>query len=324
MCSPWRWLHHTEKTTGHYLKRRTTARNKFLQYKILLDDDGDTAWYEPKPAEKKKAFFANTDWSAVTSNVERLPYLAEMLRQHTPKLKPKPAKDSELFAFAVNPDWKDKLDQKILAAVTALLKDYEACLSRIRACRAPIKHKAKQNDIERILYSRGQEEIFDSDTLYAVFSELHPKRVSDIRREITKRQWHMIDKEERLDFLADFLPEYGEYYDLLSDFRFGGYRILGDLICDIDDENNAEERKKLFRKTDSEAFTEMMRAYLHKPFSQSYREAVAKVCRSRLEKIVRPRLAVQYVVAIGKRNLLWDLLPDKVEHTVLGVKRRDQ
>ena len=138
-------------------------------------DDGDTAWYEPKPAEKKKAFFANTDWSAVTSNVERLPYLAEMLRLHTPKLKPKPAKDSELFAFAVVPDWKDKLDQKILAAVTALLKDYEACLSRIRACRAPIKHKAKQNDIERILYSRGQEEEFDSDTLYAVFSELHPK-----------------------------------------------------------------------------------------------------------------------------------------------------
>jgi hypothetical protein len=51
---------------------------------------------------------------------------------------------------------------------------------------------------------------------------------------------------------------------------------------------------------------------------------VAKVCRNRLDKIVRPRLAVQYVVAIGKRNLLWDLLPDKVEHTVLGVKRRDQ
>ena len=55
-----------------------------------------------------------------------------------------------------------------------------------------------------------------------------------------------------------------------------------------------------------------------------YREAVAKVCRSRLDKIVRPRLAVQYVVAIGKRNLLWDLLTDKVEHTVLGVKRSDQ
>ena len=162
------------------------------------------------------------------------------------------------------------------------------------------------------------------DNLYAVFSELHPKRVSDIRREITERQWHMMDKEERLDFLTDFLPEYDQYYELLSDFRFGGYRILGDLICEIDDENNAEERKKLFRRTDSEAFTEMMKAYLHKPFSQSYREAVAKVCRSRLDKIVRPRLAVQYVVAIGKRNLLWDLLPDKVEHAVLGVKRRDQ
>lgn len=29
-----------------------------------------------------------------------------------------------------------------------------------------------------------------------------------------------------------------EYYDLLSDFRHGGFRVLGDLVCDIDDENN--------------------------------------------------------------------------------------
>lgn len=117
-----------------------------------------------------------------------------------------------------------------------------------------------------------------------------------------------MDRETRLDFLSDLLPEYVEYFDLLSDFRFGGYRILGDLICDIDDENSAEERKQLHRETDSEAFTEMMNAYINKTFSQNYREAVADTCRKRLDKIVKPKFAVQYVVALGKRKLLWVFL----------------
>lgn len=304
-----------------YLKRKTTARSKFLKYKVLLDDDGDTAWYELTPAQKRKAFLEKTDWSAVTSNVERLPYLAYLLKKHTPRLRPKPAKDSELFVFAAEPDWRERLDPDILSAVSVLLRDYDACLSRIRACRAPIKHKARQSDIERILYSRGQEELYDSDTLYAAFSEPDPERISHLRHEITAWSWHLMDKADRADFLNEFLPEYEEYFDLLFDFRFGGYRILGDLICDIDNENNAGERKQLIRDTDSEAFQTMMRAYLDKPFSMSYREAVSEVCRELLDKIVKPRLAVQYVVALERRDLLWELLPDYVERNVLEVKR---
>lgn len=305
-----------------YLKRKTVSRSSFLKYKVLLDDDGDTAWYEQTPAKKRRDFFEKTDWSAVTSNVERLPYLAYMLKKHTPKLRPKPAKNSDLFVFASEADWKERLDSNILSEMSVLLKDYEACLSHIRACRAPIRHKAKQGDIDRILYSRGQEELYDSDMLYAVFSALDPQRVTHIWHEISAQAWHLMGIDERHDFLAELLPEFEDHFGLLSDFRFGGYRVLGDLICDIDDENNAEERKKLFRDTDSETFRAMMQAYIDKPFSQSYREAVSEICRKLLDKIVRPKLAVQYVVALGKRNLLWDLLPDKVERTILEVKRR--
>lgn len=46
---------------------------------------------------------------------------------------------------------------------------------------------------------------------------------------------------------------------------------------------------------------------------------VSKVCRKLLNKSVRPSLAVPYVVALGKRNLLWDLLPDHIEEHVLEV-----
>lgn len=287
-----------------YLKRKTVRRSGFLKYRTLLEDGS---------AEQRRQIIESTDWSAVSSNVEKLPYYAYMLRENTPRLKPKPAEDSELFSFAVDPDWKNELDPKLLATVGSLLRDYAACLSRIRACKAPIRSRRRENDIRRVLYSRGQEDKFDVDELYAAFSALEPQRVTDLRRELTERNWHLMCREDRLDFLTELLPEYEEWFDLLTDFRAGGYRVLGDLICDVDDENTATERKRLHRETDSPAFTAMMDGYENKPYSQSYRETVAEVCRKLLTKIVKSRLAVRYVVALGRRNLLWDLLPEQIE-----------
>ena len=116
-----------------------------------------------------------------------------------------------------------------------------------------------------------------------------------------------------------YLPEddFMNYYIMLSDFRNGGYRLLGDLICDIDDENIANNRKQLIRDTDSIEFCEMMQAYIDKSNSKSYRDAVSEKCRELLDKIVKPTIAVQYVVALGKRNLLFDLLLDSIEKNVL-------
>ena len=77
--------------------------------------------------------------------------------------------------------------------------------------------------------------------------------------------------------------------------------------------------KQLRRPADSPAFQKMMEAYLSAPFSGNERAVVSKVCRKLLNKTVRPSLAVPYVVALGKRNLLWDLLPDHIEEHVLEV-----
>ena len=299
-----------------YLGRQKGGSNSvFLQYKALLDDDGDNAWYEPTAKQKMKHFINATDWNAVTSNVERLPYLAEMLRKNTPKIKGKPAKDSDLFAFAEAEGWKDKLDPVLLSSASDLIRDYEAVLNRIRTCRAPIKQKTKQSDIDRILYARGQEEDWDSDELYAGLSELSPERVSEIRKDLTVHSWHLMDADERLGFLGESLPEFEEYFGLFSDFRAGGYRILGDLICDIDDENRATAphtmgRKELFRDQDSPAFSRMMWAYVESASSQYYRSAVAAECRELLTGLVKPKNAVRVLVALGKRNLLWELIPD--------------
>ena len=65
----------------------------------------------------------------------------------------------------------------------------------------------------------------------------------------------------------------------------------------------------------------MMQAYIEKPHAQSYRQAVAGVCRELLKEIIKPKKAVPYVVALGKRDLLWELIPDAVYSHVLAVKR---
>ena len=302
-----------------YLGKRTVQRSAFLRYKNLVEAaETRRAWYEPTHAEKIRRFFDSADWDQVDSNVERLPYLAHQLKKNTPKIKPKPVADSELFTFAQAPDWKERLDIDTLSAVSALLGDYDACLSRIRANRVPIRDKQRKSDIDRILYARGQEDTYDSDELYALFQQMEPERIALLRQAIREQCWHFMDEADREAFLLEQIPEtdFAAYYDLLADFRFGGFRVLGDLVCDIDDENAAQDRKHLLRATDSPALTAMMQAFISKPFA-NYRDTVAAKCRKLLDGIVRPALAVRYVVAVGRRNLLWELLIDQIEKNVL-------
>lgn len=228
-----------------------------------------------------------------------------------------------MFTFASQPDWLNKLDKGILDAVGALLKDYEACLSRIRACRAPVRSKGRKNDVERVLFSRGQEEEWDADELYTWLGELPPERVSETLEALRREGWQFLDAEARERFLLEWLPEFEELFDLLTDFRFGGYRVLPDILLDIDQENAAEDRKRLTRDGDSPAFAAMMEAYQKKTASQSYRDAVSAKCRELLDRIMKPVIAVRYVVALGKRNLLWELLPDAILPNVLEVRHAE-
>ena len=304
-----------------YLTHKAVKRSDFLKYKTLVEEmETRRAWYEPTHAAKVKTFFKKVDWSKVDSNVERLPYLAQQLKKNTPRIKAKPARDEELFSFAQQPDWKGQLNSDKLAAVDALLRDHDACLSRIRACRVPVKEKKRKSDVERILYARGQEDAYDPDELYALFGSLPPEKVSALRQAMQKQAWHLMDEDARERFLREWLPEFDDIYDLLTDFRFGGYRILGDIVCDMEDENTGREKKQLFRESDSKAFTAMMRAFADKSASRSYRDAVTAKCRELLTAIVRPTLAVRYVVALGRRDLLWDLLPEYIEKNVLEVR----
>lgn len=303
---------------SQYLGPKKQTRSPFLNYKALLDEDGDNTRFVTKNQQKKQDYFEITDWERITSNVERLPYLAEQLRTQTPKLNPEPAADSELFSFAMRPDWKEQLDPEKRSAISELIQTYDSVLNRIRYCRSPSRVTPKRKDIDRILYSRGQEGRYDPDDLYAAFSELHPERITGLRQALTEQQWHLMDKEERFAFLSAHLPELEAWFDLFADFRAGGFRVLGDLICDTDDRNRETAQKQLHRPGDSPLFREMIQAYSEAPYVKDYKEQPTEVCKRKLRLLVKPRLAVQYLVALGRRDLLWTLVP---EEALREVKR---
>ena len=300
-----------------YLGRSRKGKNLFLTYKYLMDGQ----------AEKKKraAFLSATDWEQVDANLERLPYLAWQLEEHTPKLREPSQPDEVLFTFAQDPQWKEKLPQASRKLVEEIVLEYQRCLGRIRVSMAPVREQPHRTDVERILYARGQEELVTAEELYAAFSALEPEQVTALLEQIREQEWHFLPPGEREDFLREHLPTdlVDEYGSLLCDFRAGGYRILGDLLLDVERENRLETSRQLHRAGDSEQMEEMLESYENKTAQESYREAAARGCRQYLERHIQPKLAVQCAAALGKRGFLWDVLLDAVLATARKEERRD-
>ncbi len=299
---------------SEYLGRKKVPPSRFLKYKALLEkSERPREFYEPVYGEQFKKFFEDTDWDKVDSNLERLPWLAYNLGQNITFREDDPAADSELFTFAVSPDWKEQLDDNVLKNISELIKIYNNVLKRIRYCRQPSKSKAGQSDIRRILYMRGQSDDYDIDELYAAVSEISAERIEKIRAEIRSQKWHIADPAKREELVSLWLPELSDYYELFCDFRCCGFRILGDLISDTDDANIQSEGRRFIRKNDPEQFRTMMSAYLEKPAHVTYREAVAAKCREMLEESIKPDTAIKYLAALGRRRELLELYYDRLE-----------
>jgi hypothetical protein len=142
--------------------------------------------------------------------------------------------------------------------------------------------------------------------------------------------------DERKQFLILYLPydTPEQYHTLFADFRFGGYRILGDIICDLDDAFIAEESKKqrLHRKGDSAVLKHLIGGYEHMR-SVDYIDAVSKKCRQYINMQINVSFkgennrhisldtALQCAIALGKRRFVFEVLPDRIEPN--AVKGRD-
>lgn len=308
-----------------YLGRSRKGKNLFLTYKYLVEGKAEKRKGAWSPAKQARDFLRSTDWEQVDANLERLPYLAWQLEEHTPKLREPSQPDEVLFSFAQDPQWKDKLPQASLKLVEEMILEYQRCLGRIRVSMAPVREQSHRTDVERILYARGQEELVTAEELYAAFSALEPEQVTALLEQIREQEWHFLASGEREDFLREHLPGdiVAAYGELLCDFRAGGYRILGDLLLDVERENRLETSRQLHRAGDSEQMEEMLESYENKTARESYREAAARGCRRYLERHIQPKLAVQCAAALGKRSFLWDVLLDAVLATARKEERRD-
>ena len=304
-----------------YLESKTARRSRYLKYKRLLEDAEDRpAWYEDTFAEQMKDYIDGTDWESVTANVEKLPYYAHMLKKHTPRKVIKPAPSAELFTFARHPNWKDNLDPSLFPPIRELIDTYDHCLRRIRSRKHPTPGNSKRRDIDRILTMRDQENAYDTDSLYALFTGMDATHIKAVRDALRAEQWHFMKPEERLSFLHEYLPEeaFRAYDGLFSDFRMGGYRVFGDIICDIDDANRQADKAKLHYKNDTPEMTAMIDAYHTRLPGVDYREAVSVACRLCLAKITPPFQAIRYAEAMDRRDFIFDVLLEEAEFYLIG------
>ena len=59
----------------------------------------------------------------------------------------------------------------------------------------------RQSDITKILFARYQEDDYDTDVLYALFSALSQEQVTELYRAIRENNWHLMPEENREAFL---------------------------------------------------------------------------------------------------------------------------
>ena len=308
-----------------YLGNRTVSRSPFLQYKSIVKDNSRHYGNTPTQKQKLDKFFVEMDWDAVTANIERLPYLAKMLKERTPKLKTIPAEDAELFTFAKKKNWKDKLNANDLAFMDTLIVDYNEALTRIRRSRhLPPPKDGRRRDINRILFSRGQDEDFTADDLYAVFADLKPQEIAYRVQAMQTETWHLMNQMERLSFLRWVLPvdTPQQIIDLFADFRQHGYRLLIDVLFDLQETFLAAEKQEtmLHRACDSETLCGFIEAYERTGKPDGYKELIASIARRRIHFAIGEETALKCAVALGYRSFAFEVLLDLLPQ--FAVKRR--
>ena len=309
---------------SEYLEVRKAKKSLFLQYKAIIGDSADRKWYEPTTAKKTKEFFNRAEWSTVSSNLEKLPFYAYALGEATVVHKAQPATDKDLFSFAQRKGWENKLDPHILERTRSITTVYREALSRLRYNRHIPKERKRQTDIERILFARGQENRFSVDELYHAFDGILAQDIHQARIMLSETNWHLTPPAERLVTTYTILRGSIDlqYRELFCDFRHGGYRLLGDIICDLDDMYRAQGiSKSLIHKDDSDDLRWLLNGVRGKG---DYKQQVIKNCQMLLSPNIKGKEkydlneALKCAVALGERQFALEVMP----MTVLENSRR--
>lgn len=301
---------------SEFLVSNRGRKSLFLRYKSIFgDDDSEKKWYEDSQRTKIKKFIASVNWDTVTANLELLPYYAYMLEKETKKHIPKPAPDSELFSFTKDPRWKATIDPDLISRIQSLIQDYETAKGRCRYLKHLPKDFKRRSDIDRILFSRGQENIYTSDELYTLFGGVSSEQIRRARFQLSEQNWPLTPPEDRRTVIYAILPCHydADLLDLFCDFRCGGYRLLGDVICDLDDLYRKEGIKKsVIRKGDSADLKRLLRGVME---STDAEETIRRNCMTILHPLDRRETKIDFcdalkcAVALGERQFALEVLP---------------
>ena len=305
---------------SEYLGSRAAVKSLFLKYKGIAGDPDEHKWHEPSKAKRLKAFFADIEWDEVTANLERTPYYARQLWKQTLCLRPTQAGSAELFTFAADPNWKEKLDPETVESVRSIIADYEEAKRRCEAYRHIQPSTNYRKDIQRILFAQDKENEISVDDLYQEFRWIQPGSVRRALAALRESDWQFTPKEERLEMMYAFLRSKVPFdYEYFCDFRCGGYRILGDILMDLDEQFRIVElqKHKGVKRDDSKQLRKMLRDTVGKP---DWQEQLIRNCI----EILNPKLwfhgeemptgipqetAVQCAELLGKRRFILEVLP---------------
>ena len=305
-----------------YLGDQTRVKSMFLQYKDKLERSENRKWYEPTLKQSLTEFFSMPEWKRITSNLERLPYYAWMLKEKTPERLPKPAADGELFGFAQEPNWERHIAPDILERMKTIISAYENAQARCHTKQYAKKAYAHLTDIQRILYARGQENEYDPIALYTAVDSFRSDKIRTALKMIQTMQWQFTAPEDRATLLEQLYPLLGigagRYEKLLCDFRYGGFRILGDLLIDLEKMHRRQDADAcLIRKNDSELQRRML---IGCDTADDLQQCIVRNCiqilNSRMREYeadnIETRDVVKAAVALGKRKFLLEVYPAAV------------
>ncbi len=304
-----------------YLGGGTARSSVFLRYKALADREDPHKWYLPGKEVRLKEFFDSVLWEEVSANIEKLPWFAHMLEKETKKITAKAAKDAELFLFAQQPDWIEKLDPAILERVKNLIADYETALQRVQFVKHLSVEMKRKGDVYRILFARGQEQEYAVDELYGVFDSMLPQRIRRARLALEENAWPYMPEQQRQEFLWSICgtARISSYLDVLCDFRHGGYRIVGDIICDLDDAYRSQSIRKNYKKQKGDS--KELQAMLHGiDMAQDAKTHIIQAVKNIIRPMdVRQRCTamdwedvLKCAIALDKRQFALEVLPHAI------------
>ena len=312
---------------SEYLEVRKAKKSLFLQYKAIVGDNSERKWYQPTTTKRVKDFIAKTDWDNVSSNLEKLPYYAYMLDKETLKHKANPATDAELFTFAQSPNWQESLDQHVLERTKAIIAAYHEAMNRNRFIRHIPKEMKRRNDIERILFARGQENRYSVDELYSAFDDIQPYGIRQARLKLSETNWHLMPPSDRLVTTYEIIGTTIDLSirELFCDFRHSGYRILGDIICDLDDMYRAKEIADHIKHQDDGKDLNALLSNTNQ--TGDYRKTVVSNCINLMTSHIKgaEKLDLNEVlkcaVALGERQFALEVMPMTVLENCREIKR---